>query len=234
MKKGLSLLAVYAVALVAIFFAYTGNVSASPAAQWCYNPESKVCVSGGGGPCASGTAYPTEDACKNSIPKEWCYLDDVKQCVKGSGGPCSSGKLYITENECKTSNNIASGGGATNNSSTPNDGSQFIPKKPPGYNGPLPDCAFDGSCRNVNDLLELMVKWGQRIFGMIGSIALVMFVFGGFKMITSAGNSDQVKEGREILVAAVVGLVIAFSAYLLIDFVLDALHVNEDFRGISQ
>ncbi len=112
-------------------------------------------------------------------------------------------------------------------------GSSFIPKKPDGYQGPLPDCAFDGSCRNVNDVLELMVNWGQRIFGMIGSFALVMFVYGGFVMILSAGNAEKVKQGRDILTAAVIGLVIAFSAYLLIDFILDALNVSNEFRGVN-
>lgn len=123
--------------------------------------------------------------------------------------------------------------GTGSDSSKANDGSSFIPKKPDGYAGPLPDCAFDGTCRNVNDVLELMVKWGQRIFGLIGTFALVMFVYGGFVMILSAGNSDKVKQGRDILTAAVIGLVIAFSAYLLIDFVLDALNVSEEFRGVN-
>lgn len=109
----------------------------------------------------------------------------------------------------------------------------FIPKKPDGYEGPLPDCAFKGSCRNANDLLELLVNWGQKIFGLIGSVALVMFVYGGFTMVTSAGNAEKVKKGREVLVAAVIGLVIAFSSYLLIDFILDAFKVSDDFRGVK-
>lgn len=110
----------------------------------------------------------------------------------------------------------------------------FVPSKPDGYDGPLPDCAFDGTCRNVNDLLTLIVNWGQRIFGLIGSFALVMFIYGGFTMILSAGNSEKVKKGRDILVAAVIGLTIAFSAYLLVDFILDALKVSDEFRGIKQ
>jgi len=110
----------------------------------------------------------------------------------------------------------------------------FIPQRPENYQGPLPDCAFDGSCRDVNDLLQLIVNWGQRIFGLIGAFALVMFVYGGFVMIFSAGNADRVKKGRDVLVAAVIGLTIAFSAYLLVDFVLDALQVSNEFRGVTQ
>jgi len=109
----------------------------------------------------------------------------------------------------------------------------FIPQKPDTYNGPLPPCAFDGTCRDVNDLLTLLINWGQRIFGLIGSIALVMFVIGGFTMIFSAGNAEKVKKGRDTLVAAVIGLTIAFSAYLLINFILNALNVGPQFRGIN-
>ena len=51
-------------------------------------------------------------------------------------------------------------------------------------------------------------------------------------MVLSFGNEDKIKSGKATLVAAVVGLVIALSAYLLIDFVLDTLGVVDSFRGI--
>ena len=106
-------------------------------------------------------------------------------------------------------------------------------KMPADYKGPLPPCAFDGSCRDVNKLLELFINFGQLMLGIIGSFALVFFVYGGFMMILSMGNAERVKKGRDILVAAVVGIIIAFSAYALIDFVLDALQVSSSFRVIN-
>lgn len=106
-------------------------------------------------------------------------------------------------------------------------------KKPPGYTGPLPDCAFDGSCKNINDLLQLLINWGQMIFKIIGSVAFVAFVYGGFNWVLSMGNAERVKKGRDIMIAAVVGLIIAFSAYLMIDFFLDTLQVSEALQGVS-
>jgi len=53
-------------------------------------------------------------------------------------------------------------------------------------------------------------------------------------MIISAGNAERVKKGRDILVAAIVGIVIAFSAYALINFVLDALDVSSEYRVVDQ
>lgn len=105
--------------------------------------------------------------------------------------------------------------------------------KPPGYQGPIPDCAWSGSCRNVNALLQVLLNYGQQIFSMIGMLAFVMFVIGGFMMIFSMGSPDRVKKGRDILIAAVVGMIIVFSAYILVNFLLDALGVGEGFRAIQ-
>lgn len=105
--------------------------------------------------------------------------------------------------------------------------------KPPGYKGPLPDCVWREDCRDVNDFITLIINWGDNLFALIGSLAFVMFVYGGFMMIFSAGNAEHVKKGQQILVAAVVGLIIAFSAYLLIRFILDALDVSAPYRAIK-
>ncbi len=107
-------------------------------------------------------------------------------------------------------------------------------KTPAGYEGPLPECSFsyDG-CRNVNDILVFFIKIGQTLFQVIGTFAFVMFIYGGFTIILSMGNSEKVKKGQDVLVAAVVGILIAFSAYLIIDFVLNALQVGNDFRSIG-
>ena len=104
---------------------------------------------------------------------------------------------------------------------------------PPGYNGALPPCAFSGTCRDVNNLVELIIRWASGFFAILGTFAFVFFVYGGFTILLSAGNPEKVKKGQQTLVAAVVGLFIAFSAYLAIDFMLDALDVNETFRGIK-
>ncbi|GEM_PF-2633934 len=105
--------------------------------------------------------------------------------------------------------------------------------KPEGYNGFLPDCAFTGDCDDVNDLLQLAIGIGEWIFKISGSVAFLMFVYGGFMMVLSTGNSERVKKGRDILAAAVVGLIIIFGAYMIVGFVLNTLGVTEfyDFRA---
>ncbi|PIT86150.1 MAG: hypothetical protein COU33_04750 [Candidatus Magasanikbacteria bacterium CG10_big_fil_rev_8_21_14_0_10_43_6] len=100
-------------------------------------------------------------------------------------------------------------------------------------NTPIPYCAFTyEGCRDADDLVTLMVNIGKMIFSVIGMLAFVMFIYGGFTMILAMGNPEKFKKGMQILVAAVVGIVISLSAYLLINFILDALGVGAGFRAL--
>lgn len=107
---------------------------------------------------------------------------------------------------------------------------------PAGYadrGGVIPDCAFSGTCENVNDLLQLGINIGKYVFSIIGSVAFLAFVYGGFTIVFSFGSAEKVKKGTEVLIAAVTGMAIAFGAYMLINFILDALNVTTEFRGIK-
>lgn len=88
-------------------------------------------------------------------------------------------------------------------------------------------------CRDVNYLLMQIIRIGKFLFSIIGSLAFLMLVYGGFTFILSMGNAEKAKKGMDIALAAVVGMFIAFSAYILVDFLLDALNVSEDFRVIK-
>jgi hypothetical protein len=107
---------------------------------------------------------------------------------------------------------------------------------PPGYvegGGALPPCAFEGTCRNVNDVLQVLVSYVQGLFGFVGALAFLFFMYGGFVMITSMGSPERVKQGRDVLAAAVVGIIITFSAYVAVGFLLDALDVSPEFSAIN-
>lgn len=60
----------------------------------------------------------------------------------------------------------------------------------------------------------------NSILGVVGSLALLMFVYGGLTWMTSSGSPDKVKQGRDTLLWAAIGLVVIFSAYGLTRFVL--------------
>jgi uncharacterized membrane protein YjfL (UPF0719 family) len=56
--------------------------------------------------------------------------------------------------------------------------------------------------------------------GLVGSIALLMFIYGGFTWMTSGGSAEKVKKGREILMWSAIGLVIIFASYGLVRFLI--------------
>jgi hypothetical protein len=60
----------------------------------------------------------------------------------------------------------------------------------------------------------------NAILGVIGSLALLMFVYGGITWMTSSGAPEKVKKGRDIIVWSVIGLAIIFFSYALVNFVI--------------
>lgn len=58
----------------------------------------------------------------------------------------------------------------------------------------------------------------QALVGVIGSIALAMFVYGGFLWMTSRGNGDQTAKAAKIMVWAALGVIVILSSYAIVDF----------------
>jgi hypothetical protein len=55
----------------------------------------------------------------------------------------------------------------------------------------------------------------------LGSIAVLMIVIGGIRYTTSNGNSTHVKEAKDTIMYAVIGLVVAMTAFGIVNFVID-------------
>lgn len=58
--------------------------------------------------------------------------------------------------------------------------------------------------------------------GIIGSLALVMFIYGGAMWMLSGGNQEQVTKGKQTIIWAALGLAIIFTSYALVYFVITA------------
>ena len=81
----------------------------------------------------------------------------------------------------------------------------------------------------LDDFIQLAVNISEWILGIVGSLALLMFVYGGVVWIFSAGNTEMISKGKNIIIGAVIGLVLVFSAYTIIQFSLNAI----GFEGAS-
>lgn len=68
----------------------------------------------------------------------------------------------------------------------------------------------------VDSPQALIGKVINSVLGVVGSLALIMFIYGGLTWMTSAGSADKVKKGRDIIVWSIIGLFIIFSSYILV------------------
>ena len=56
--------------------------------------------------------------------------------------------------------------------------------------------------------------------GIAGAIAFLYFLYGSFMILTSAGNPEQIEEGKQMIVSSLSGLLlIIFSVFLLASIV---------------
>jgi hypothetical protein len=91
----------------------------------------------------------------------------------------------------------------------------------------VPGCAESGNCQ-LNDFVQIGINAVQLIFGLAGSLALLFFIYGGIMWVISGGNPDRVKKGQDALKNAVIGLVIIFTSYMIINFTMTSLGYNKD------
>ena len=68
----------------------------------------------------------------------------------------------------------------------------------------------------VNTPQDLIGNVINAILGLVGSVALLMFVYGGLTWMTSSGSQEKVKKGRDIIIWSAIGLAIIFASYGLV------------------
>jgi len=70
---------------------------------------------------------------------------------------------------------------------------------------------------NINTFAARIISY---ILGLVGTVSLLLFIYGGLTWMTSAGNSAAVTKGRDIIVWAVIGMAVVFTSYILVKFVI--------------
>jgi hypothetical protein len=75
-----------------------------------------------------------------------------------------------------------------------------------------------GGAQKIQDIVTLIVN----IFSVVvGIVAVIMIVVGGFKYITSGGDSGNITSAKNTIVYAIIGLVIVALAQFIVKFVLN-------------
>ncbi len=73
------------------------------------------------------------------------------------------------------------------------------------------------------DIRETIADIINVLMGLLGIIAVVMILIGGFKWMTAGGNEDKVGEAKKFIIQGIVGLVIILSSWAIARFVLTQL-----------
>lgn len=84
----------------------------------------------------------------------------------------------------------------------------------------------------VNDFLKLGVRITEMILGGCGASALLAMVIGGVMFLASAGNKTLVDRGKSTIIGAVIGLLVVFASYTIINFTAKLLGINTDTTDI--
>ena len=80
-----------------------------------------------------------------------------------------------------------------------------------------------GNQNNTNNIQTLIGTIIKAVLGVVGSLALVMFIYGGLLWMTAAGNEERITKAKQILIAALIGLIIIIMAWGLTQFVMNQL-----------
>jgi hypothetical protein len=63
----------------------------------------------------------------------------------------------------------------------------------------------------------------KAVLGIIGAVALFMFVYGGILLLSSGGRQDQIKKGKDVLIWAIIGIAVILASYALVEFIISGL-----------
>ncbi len=89
---------------------------------------------------------------------------------------------------------------------------------------PLGQCAFgDETVLTSTDVRTVASRIINIILTLLGTVATVIILIGGFKWMTGGGNEDKVGEAKKLMAAGVVGLAIVLTAYSIATFVINNL-----------
>ncbi|MBI4437936.1 Ig-like domain-containing protein [Candidatus Uhrbacteria bacterium] len=73
------------------------------------------------------------------------------------------------------------------------------------------------------DITVIIARLVRTAISFVGVVAVVFVVYGGFMYMTAGGNAERAKSAKKILVNAFIGIVLVFSSFAIVQFILNAL-----------
>ncbi len=69
------------------------------------------------------------------------------------------------------------------------------------------------------DLQASFAQISNTIIFLVGAVAVIVLIIGGFRYIISQGDAAQVKAAKDTILYAVIGVIVAILAYAIVHFI---------------
>lgn len=89
------------------------------------------------------------------------------------------------------------------------------------------NCDFAKLIQLGNNVIKFCIVVGSSVFA-------IMFMYAGYLYLTAMGNSSQISQAHGLFTNAVIGFIIMLAAWLIIDFIFDALVKGEQYRLLKK
>ncbi|MBN1584892.1 hypothetical protein JW899_00810 [Candidatus Uhrbacteria bacterium] len=73
---------------------------------------------------------------------------------------------------------------------------------------------------DVRTTISMLIN---AFMGLLGIVAVCLILFGGFKWMMAAGNTERVEEAKKLMISGVIGLIIIMTSYSIAQFVIGAI-----------
>ena len=84
-------------------------------------------------------------------------------------------------------------------------------------------CAVNEVATDLGCLPNDPIGFIQKFYGiglsLIGMVALLFLIYGGYLVMTSGGNPEQLKKGKEYIFYAIAGMLLAIFGFVFVGFI---------------
>ena len=81
------------------------------------------------------------------------------------------------------------------------------------------------------DLRAIIVNIINVFMGFLGTVAVCIVLYGGFKWMTAGGDTKGTEQARKLIINGIIGLVIVLTSYAIARFVLTSLMAGTGVTG---
>lgn len=149
---------------------------------------------------------------KRTVQAQIKFKNGSMQFISGLESTASE----LTDGESTDENAENNGAGETN--------TKKGPRKPIGFTGTnleiMERDAYKG-ISNETDIETTVVGLVNWFLGFVASIAVLLFIYGGYMWLTDQGDESNIEKAKTIIAGTLIGILIIISAYTIINTLLD-------------